>query len=70
MSDFNKRKAVMLPKEARYDELLQLPKGAKLGAAIIEAMNTDFSDNSLARGKMEVGRGEIASGSRDFAEKT
>src|ERR1700693_5659260 len=28
--DFLKRRALMLPKESRYDELLKLPKGAKL----------------------------------------
>jgi type I restriction enzyme M protein len=37
--DFIKRRALMLPKEARYDELLKLPKGANLGAALVEAMN-------------------------------
>jgi len=38
-ADFLKRRALMLPKEARYDELLKLPKGSNLGNAIIEAMN-------------------------------
>ncbi|MFB3826471.1 MAG: N-6 DNA methylase [Bryobacteraceae bacterium] len=38
-SDFVKRRALMLPKEARYDELLKLPKGASLGTALVEAMN-------------------------------
>jgi len=28
----------MLPKEARYDELLKLPKGSSLGTALVEAM--------------------------------
>jgi type I restriction enzyme M protein len=37
--DFIKRRALMLPKEARYDELLRLPKDANLGAALVEAMN-------------------------------
>lgn len=37
--DFIKRRALMLPKEARYDELLKLPKGANLGTALVEAMN-------------------------------
>lgn len=37
--DFLKRRALMLPKEARYDELLKLPKGSNLGAALVEAMN-------------------------------
>ncbi|MCH8184464.1 MAG: SAM-dependent DNA methyltransferase, partial [Proteobacteria bacterium] len=38
-ADFLKRRALMLPKEARYDELLNLPKEADLGAAIVAAMN-------------------------------
>ena len=37
--DFIKRRALMLPKEARYDELLKLPKGANLGTALVDAMN-------------------------------
>jgi type I restriction enzyme M protein len=37
--DFIKRRALMLPTEARYDELLALPKGTNLGAALVEAMN-------------------------------
>jgi type I restriction enzyme M protein len=32
--DFIKRRALMLPKEAGYDELLKLPKGTNLGAAL------------------------------------
>jgi type I restriction enzyme M protein len=38
-ADFLKRRALMLPKEARYDELLKLPKGANLGTALVDAMN-------------------------------
>ncbi len=38
-ADFKKRRALMLPKEARYDELIKLPKGADLGTALVEAMN-------------------------------
>jgi type I restriction enzyme M protein len=38
-ADFKKRRALMLPKEARYDALLALPKGANLGTALVEAMN-------------------------------
>jgi type I restriction enzyme M protein len=37
--DFIKRRALMLPKEARYDELLKLTKGINLGTALVEAMN-------------------------------
>lgn len=37
--DFIKRRALLLPREARYDELLKLPKGTNLGSALVEAMN-------------------------------
>src|SRR6266853_6155474 len=37
-ADFKKRRALLLPREARYDELLKLPKGSDLGAALVEAM--------------------------------
>src|SRR6266566_4219864 len=37
-ADFKKRRALMLPKQARYDELLKLPRGADLGAALVKAM--------------------------------
>ena len=37
-ADFKKRRALMLPKEARYDTLLALPKGADLGKALVNAM--------------------------------
>jgi type I restriction enzyme M protein len=37
--DFLKRRALMLPKEARFDELLKLPKETNLGAALVEVMN-------------------------------
>ena len=38
-ADFLKRRALMMPKEARYDEILRTPKGSNLGAALVEAMN-------------------------------
>jgi type I restriction enzyme M protein len=38
-ADFKKRGALLLPKEARYDELVKLPKGADLGTALVDAMN-------------------------------
>lgn len=38
-ADFKKRRALLLPKAARYDELVSLPKGADLGTALVEAMN-------------------------------
>src|SRR5579871_532625 len=38
-SDFKKRRALMLPQEAQYDELLKLPKDTPLGPALVAAMN-------------------------------
>ncbi len=38
-ADFLKRRALMLPKAARYSELLKLPKGSNLGTALVDAMN-------------------------------
>jgi type I restriction-modification system DNA methylase subunit/very-short-patch-repair endonuclease len=38
-ADFKKRRALMLPNEARYDTLLALPKGSDLGTALVDAMN-------------------------------
>jgi len=38
-ADFKKRRALMLPIEARYGTLLALPKGADLGTALVDAMN-------------------------------
>ncbi len=38
-SDFIKRRALMLPEQARYDALMKRPKDNKLGAALVEAMN-------------------------------
>lgn len=37
-ADFTRRRALMLPKGARYDELMALEKGADLGAAVTAAM--------------------------------
>ncbi|MEI8264749.1 MAG: class I SAM-dependent DNA methyltransferase [Betaproteobacteria bacterium] len=37
-ADFTRRRALMLPKGARYDELMALEKGADLGAAVTVAM--------------------------------
>jgi type I restriction enzyme M protein len=38
-ADFLKRRALLLPPEARYDTLTSLPKGTNLGSALVEAMN-------------------------------
>jgi type I restriction enzyme M protein len=50
--DFIKRRALMLPKEARYDELVSLPKGSNLGAAIVEAMNAIERDFEPLAGQL------------------
>src|ERR1039458_4002921 len=34
-ADFLKRRALMLPKEARYDELMRLPKDKEFAAALV-----------------------------------
>jgi type I restriction enzyme M protein len=49
---FISRRALMLPKEARYDELLKLPKGTNLGTALIEAMNAIEKDFKALEGQL------------------
>jgi hypothetical protein len=51
-ADFKKRRALLLPTEARYDELLKLPKGTDLGTALVEAMNTIERDFEPLRGQL------------------
>lgn len=43
-ADFLKRRAMMLPKSAQFDELLKLPKGANLGEALVNAMTAIEAD--------------------------
>jgi type I restriction enzyme M protein len=50
--DFIKRRALMLPEKARYDELLRLPKGANLGVALVEAMNAIEAGFEPLRGQL------------------
>lgn len=38
-ADFVKRRAMMLPQAAQFDELMKLPKDANLGEALVDAMN-------------------------------
>ncbi|TCT22104.1 type I restriction-modification system subunit M [Thiobaca trueperi] len=38
-ADFKKRRAMLLPREAQFDELLRLPKDANFGAALVGAMH-------------------------------
>ena len=40
--DFVKRRALMLPEVARYDDLLKLPSGTNLGAAM-NAIEAEFA---------------------------
>lgn len=49
---FISRRALLLPKEARYDELLRLPKGTNLGTALIEAMNAIEKDFKALEGQL------------------
>ena len=37
-ADFTRRRALLLPEEARYDRLLEIPKDGKLGSAVTAAM--------------------------------
>jgi type I restriction enzyme M protein len=50
--DFLKRRALMLPKAARYDELLKLPKGESLGTAIVRAMDAIERDFEPLQGQL------------------
>ena len=43
-ADFIKRRALLLPEAARYDNLLNLPSGADLGGALIAAMTAVEAD--------------------------
>ena len=43
-ADFIKRRALMLPKAARYDTILKLPKGTNFGKALVDAMTAIEED--------------------------
>ena len=43
-ADFVRRRALMLPPQAHYKQLLALPKGSDLGAALVAAMNAIEAD--------------------------
>jgi type I restriction enzyme M protein len=51
-ADFKKRRALLLPKEARYDELLKLPKDADLGTALVNAMEAIERDFAPLLGQL------------------
>ena len=50
--DFIRRRALLLPEQARYDTLLRLPKGANLGAALVEAMTAIEEDFEPLKGQL------------------
>jgi type I restriction enzyme M protein len=51
-ADFLKRRALMLPKEARYAKLLRLPTGTNLGTAIVAAMTAIEVDFEPLQGQL------------------
>ncbi|MFH0785501.1 MAG: N-6 DNA methylase [Pseudomonadota bacterium] len=50
--DFIKRRALLLPENARYDSLLKLPSGSSLGASLVEAMNAIEEEFEPLRGQL------------------
>src|ERR1017187_8467675 len=58
-ADFLKRRALMLPKEARYDELMRLPKGEDFGAALVAAMNAIEREFEPLLGQLPKDYGEF-----------
>lgn len=53
-ADFKKRRALMLRKEARYDALVQLPKGANFGQALVDAMGAVERDFQPLKAYLET----------------
>ena len=51
-ADFIKRRALMLPEQARYDYLLKLPSGVKLSDALVEAMTAIEEDFEPLAGQL------------------
>jgi len=51
-ADFIKRRALMLPEQARYDYLLKLPSGVKLSDALGEAMTAIEEDFEPLAGQL------------------
>ncbi len=58
-ADFLKRRALMLPKEARDNELMRLPKGEDLGAALVSAMNAVEREFELLLNQLPKDCGEF-----------
>jgi type I restriction enzyme M protein len=50
--DFIKRRALLLPENARYCHLLKLPSGISLGASLVEAMNVIEEEFEPLRGQL------------------
>ncbi len=50
--DFIKRRALLLPEVARYENLLKLPSGANLGSVLVEAMNAIEADFEPLAGQL------------------
>jgi type I restriction enzyme M protein len=50
--DFIRRRALMLPEGARYDDLLDLTSGANLGGALVAAMNAIEDDFDALKGQL------------------
>lgn len=61
-ADFIKRRALMLPAEARYDHLLALPKSENLGSALIAAMEGIERDFEPLAGQLPKDYGKFESG--------
>jgi len=51
-ADFKKRRALLLPKDARYDTLLALAKGSNLGEALVKAMEAIERDFEPLQGQL------------------
>ncbi len=51
-ADFKKRRALMLPETARYENLLALSKGSDLGAALVKAMEAIEKDFPPLKGQL------------------
>lgn len=51
-ADFLRRRALLLPPEARYDELVKLPRGTNFGTKLVEAMNAIERDFEPLRGQL------------------
>ena len=54
-ADFVKRRAMMLPTQAQFDELMKLPKDANLGEALVEAMNSIEAEFEPLLGQLPKG---------------